>query len=83
VRAIRVGNALRISQSADPKLRTNGIPRGAALARLPFERRLWAKGGPLQDCIIFDTLSKEDLHLESRLRPELGDGRWEMKGEAF
>src|SRR5207253_3644257 len=40
--------------------------------------RLRAKGGPLQECIIFDTLSKQDLHLERWLKdnpPSSGDGR--------
>jgi hypothetical protein len=35
---------------------------GPALASLPFERRLPAKGGPLHDCIISDTPGKHDLH---------------------
>ena len=42
--------------------------RVPALAQLPFERRLRAEGGPLPECIIFDTLSKQDLHLERWLK---------------
>lgn len=37
--------------------------RAPALAQFPFERRLRAEGGPPQNCIIFDTSSKQDLDL--------------------
>jgi hypothetical protein len=37
--------------------------RAPALAQFPFERRLRAGGGPPQDCINFDTFSKQDLDL--------------------
>jgi hypothetical protein len=90
VRAIRFGNALRISQRPDPRdcepkafREASGIEqssrrfrlfsshasvipvtiRAPALAQFSFERRLRAEGGPPQNCIIFDTFSKQDLDL--------------------
>src|SRR6478672_7909373 len=48
--------------------------RAPALAQFPFERRLRAEGGPPQNCIIFDTSSKQDLDLLGARRRELRAG---------